>query len=376
MAFKTAEGNWRALVRVNGRRLSRTFRLKVRAEDWERSVKDGEPIATVKRNVPTLAEFYETWVRDFGQVELADSTLKSVGQLAIKQLLPRVRNIPMNAICREDCLRIRAELGRELSAAYANNVLNIARRLFKIAVQNRVIVENPWTGIKRLKVPPRQVSYWTIEERDTALAYLAGHDPDFGELVTVAVHTGLRWGELYALDRGAIDLRQALLTICANYRPSVKRKVPQTKTGRIETVPLNKAAWQVLSSRAAWPTDKPVFDPKLLEAARYRMAAVAKATGVRLIRFHDLRHTFASNLREAGVDISTVQELMRHRSIAMTMIYAHIGAKNLSSAAEKLCGTGMAPEAPKSPSRKSKPLVLPSGNGHGPIVKWRPSKAS
>jgi integrase len=359
MAFRTPAGTWRVIVRVKGRRICRNFRTKVRADAWAQRVKaGGDPEPRPQTRVPTLDEFFDSWERSYAQVELADSTAAGASFLAKKHLLPKLGRFPLDAIDRDACLEFRAALNKTLAPSYANNVLNLARRLFKVAAQTKVIAENPWDGVRRLKVPEQAFSFWTLAERDRALAWLAEHDPAFGELVTVAVHTGLRWGELYALERRHIDLDQARLTVTANYRPGPKTRVEQTKTGKIGFVPLNDAALSVLSQRANHDPSQTAFDPKLLRVARYRLLAVAKGAGVKPIRFHDLRHTFASNLRMTGVSLETVRDLMRHTSITMTLRYAHLGADDLALAAAKLCDKPVTEPAPKGPlARVGRPVL-------------------
>jgi integrase len=71
---------------------------------------------------------------------------------------------------------------------------------------------------------------------------------------------------------------------------------------------------------------------------RWFLDAVREAK-IEDFKWHDLRHTFASRLVMAGVDIRTVQELMGHKSITMTMRYAHLSPKHRTEALEKLCGS-------------------------------------
>ncbi len=71
-----------------------------------------------------------------------------------------------------------------------------------------------------------------------------------------------------------------------------------------------------------------------------------KAAGLKDFTWHCLRHTFASRLVMAGVDLRTVQELMGHKTIQMTVRYAHLAPKHQLAAVQRLCDTGAALAAP------------------------------
>ena len=84
----------------------------------------------------------------------------------------------------------------------------------------------------------------------------------------------------------------------------------------------NWVFWRRKGQRIKWPL--------------YAYYKVIKAAGIRRLRLHDLRHSFASHLVMSGVDLSTVQELMGHKSISMTQVYAHLTPEHKAHAVEKL----------------------------------------
>jgi integrase len=112
--------------------------------------------------------------------------------------------------------------------------------------------------------------------------------------------------------------------------------------GQTRHVPLNSEAAQVLQAwkPAALESDWCVFGGSNLTtplvAIKKRWAAVVKAAKITGFRFHDLRHTFASELVMAGVDLNTVRELLGHKSIAMTLRYAHLAPEHKAAAVETL----------------------------------------
>src|SRR5206468_8281315 len=92
----------------------------------------------------------------------------------------------------------------------------------------------------------------------------------------------------------------------------------------------------------AWPWGEAVSDTTLYHAFRRACAAA----GIADCTWHTLRHTFASHLVMAGVDLRTVQELLGHMTLEMTLRYSHLAPAHKASAVEKLTAALAAPEAP------------------------------
>lgn len=152
-------------------------------------------------------------------------------------------------------------------------------------------------------------------------------------VVTLALHTGLRRGEIFALRWADVDLERAILTVRGD----------GAKSDTTRHVPLNATAVSTLTAwRGPGPRPQPaalVFpaaDGGPLEDIKGAWLALVKAAGVEGFRFHDLRHTFASRLVVAGVDLNTVRELLGHRDIKMTLRYAHLAPEVKAAAVAKL----------------------------------------
>lgn len=154
-------------------------------------------------------------------------------------------------------------------------------------------------------------------------------------LVLLALNTGLRRGELLQLRWRDLDLHRKMLTV----------RGEGAKTGQTRHVPLNSEATRVMK---AWrptvvDTDSCVFsgtkDEKPIVAVKKAWRGALKAAKVTSFRFHDLRHTFASKLVMAGIDLNTVRELLGHKSIAMTLRYAHLAPEHKAAAVEALVST-------------------------------------
>lgn len=151
-------------------------------------------------------------------------------------------------------------------------------------------------------------------------------------LVLVALNTGLRRGELLALEWRSVNLTGKLLTVEAG----------NAKSSKARHVPLNAEALDVLKRWRKQSTGTLVFPGAEGERMGHvnsswdTLTSAAKLTN---FRFHDLRHDFASKLVMAGVDLNTVRELLGHADLKMTLRYAHLAPQKLAAAVALLGAT-------------------------------------
>ncbi|MCC2643967.1 MAG: putative Integrase [Nitrospira sp.] len=143
------------------------------------------------------------------------------------------------------------------------------------------------------------------------------------ELVTFAIHTGMRRGEILALTWAGVDFTRRTVTVF------------QSKNGERRTMPVNQTVLDLLAQKRAQRSGA----TKILEQdfvfvsqsctpidssnLRRRFVSSLKAAQITDFHFHDLRHTFATRLVQAGVDLYKVQRLLGHKSPSMTQRYAH-----------------------------------------------------
>jgi integrase len=172
-----------------------------------------------------------------------------------------------------------------------------------------------------------------------ALVAAAASEQD-GALYLTAAQTGLRLGELLALRWGDVDFGGAKVHVRRSFSYGVETA---PKSGRVRTVPLAPAVAQALASLGLrghfTDRDDLVFATETggrLDAwtLRRRYGAAVKRAGLRRLRFHDLRHSFGSNLAAAGFSIVDIQAFMGHADIGTTMIYMH--AKQRGDEAQRL----------------------------------------
>ena len=162
--------------------------------------------------------------------------------------------------------------------------------------------------------------------------------PSDYRLVRFAILTGLRREEQFKLEWSNIDLKNKVLTI------------PRSKHGGTRHVPLSDEALEILKAirtetrvMSAWcfPSQNPAtpIDPQNFYNRSY-VPALRKAN-IPDMTWHDLRHTCASRLVMAGVDLRTVQEILGHKTLAMTQRYSHLSADHLSEAVNRISNGGI-----------------------------------
>ena len=221
-----------------------------------------------------------------------------------------------------------------LKPASINRRLACLRHMLSKAVEWKVLADNPCRGVTQLKENNRRLRYLTVEECRALLE--ACPSLTLNQVVELALNTGMRKSELLHLEWDHVNLRQGFLEIL------------DQKNGEYDTIPLNERALEILRSIprrldskyvfAGETPDKPFYDLK-----RQFEKATSKAN-LQGVTFHILRHTAASHLVMAGVDIATVREILRHKSIEMTLRYAHLSPDHKRSAVEAL-GSALVGEA-------------------------------
>lgn len=183
--------------------------------------------------------------------------------------------------------------------------------------------------LPRVKVPDQEWDFFTAEESAKLLA--AAVDPEERALFLFALHTGARFGEQRAIAWGDIDWKSKLVLIRRSMPHNTSEAGP-TKSGRERRVPMTTTLHDTLKSVRDLQHLKGglIFGrrrdgkPLTLYAVRERLDRACRKAGLREIRWHDLRHSFASQLVSAGVPMRQVQEWLGHSTILMTMRYAHL----------------------------------------------------
>jgi integrase len=272
-----------------------------------------------------LSEKYLTWING------RQKSAKTKGYI-IRQLINIFGNLPLRRFNTVIVEQLQTDLmSRGLKNSSCNKVLNILKHMFTKAVEWEMVESETLKRIRKVKLlrdDGKRLRYLSTEE---CQALINNCDPHLKPIVTTALNTGMRKGEILNLKWDNVDLRHGFILLDV------------TKNGERREVPLNdtlRITLQGITRRLDVPyvfydhiTGKPYQDVK-----RSFKTALRKA-GIRDFHFHDLRHTFASHLVMAGVDITTVKELLGHKTLTMTLRYAHLAPSHMAKAVEILDNT-------------------------------------
>jgi integrase len=223
---------------------------------------------------------------------------------AMRATFGHVRLSDISPLALERYKRQRKEDG--VSKATINRELAFLKNLFTKAIEWGKAVENPVKRVRLYREQNGRTRYLTEDEEARLLAVCS---PQLRPLVITALHTGFRASELRSLTWDDVDVRRRMITVRADY----------AKNGEARSVPMNQLLTDTLKSvKLANYQGERVFCNR--EGTPYRSfrsafeRAVRKAE-IKDFTFHDLRHTFASRLVMAGVDLPTVKELLGHREL-------------------------------------------------------------
>ena len=255
------------------------------------------------------------------------------------------------------------KLKEGLKPATLNSAIGRLKAVFSKAVEDDIIEKSPLLKLKPLKNDSDPIVRYLTPEEDVRLKQAllardqkskdrrASHNkwlternlplvPDnsndtYGDylhpMVMLALHTGMRRGELFKLEWQQVNLMTRTVTVtAANAKSRKLRHIPMNKSALIALTEWQK---QTTSTGLVFPNPK---TGRALTDIKKSWRNLLKAAKVEGFRFHDCRHTFASRLVMGGVDLYTVKELMGHSSIEMTGKYAHLAPEKLLEAVGRI----------------------------------------
>lgn len=303
-----------------------------------------------------FSEFAARWLKDYAAIQTKPSTYETYRLIIGKRFNPVFGHLPLSQITTHRIESFLASSIREqgLAPKTANNGFILLSTMLKHARRWGYLRQNPAEGIKRLSVAPRETDFLTPEEIKLLLQH---SDEPYRTLFLTAILTGMRQGELLGLQWGDVDFVQN--------RIQVKRSL--WWRCREDMKNLEESTWVFVTPKSHYSRRSIVMSPRLREALelhkingpvsahdlvfcnrsggplepRYVVKhqffpALARA-GLRRIRFHDLRHTFATLLIHQGENVKFIQNQMGHASITTTMnVYGHLMPETHKEAGAKL----------------------------------------
>lgn len=248
-------------------------------------------------------------------------------RVARKHISPFFGHRIMANIHREE---IDAWLGEMLNAGLArascNRFLAVLKAIFGAALERKLVLHSPCADIASFKIYARRERYLNSREAALLMSYLSGSTQPQAYALRLLLLTGARKSEILQARWEDVDLEKGILL------------VPISKSGRPRPIFLSGAAREVIRiipATSSWLFPAPRRDKPLSDIYLFWNETRQKL-GLADVRIHDLRHTFASLLVNAGHSLYEVQTLLGHSDPRTTMRYAHLGTESLISAAESI----------------------------------------
>jgi integrase len=210
----------------------------------------------------------------------------------------------------------------EISPASVNRELACLKHMFNKAIEWDKMDSNPGKKVKLLRENNVRLRYLSSEEATMLFENCADH---LKPIVLTALYTGMRKSEILKLKWEDVDLNQRIIF------------VRYTKNNQVREIPINNLLTDVLKSiKFKSPYVFCNENGRPYANVRKSFASALRKACIEDFRFHDLRHTFASHLVMSGVDLMTVKELLGHKTIKMTLRYAHLSLSHKRRAIEAL----------------------------------------
>jgi len=212
----------------------------------------------------------------------------------------------------------------KVGPATVNRELACLKHMYSKAIEWGYVKENPAKGVKLLKEPPGRLRYLSPEEVGSLLDSCLDH---LCPIVLTAVNTGMRRSEILNLRWADVDLSNRKITVV------------NTKNNESRVIPINQTLCEEFLELIKQVKGEYVFsdkDGRPYGDIKKSFVSALKEANIKDFRFHDLRHTFGSHLVMQGADLRTVQQILGHKDIKMTMRYAHLSPEYVQKAVEKL----------------------------------------
>ncbi len=316
----------------------------------------------------TLEQWLNKWLEVYSKPNTKQSTFISYEGYVRGHIIPKIGKLKLtqiNAEILQDFFNSEYENGRlDGKGGVSEKTLRNMRNMFHYALQqacdNNLIQKNYVEQVKLPKVPQKEMRVLDDYEQFQLCTELNKTDERFGIGVYLALHTGMRIGEIcvlhwddvdISLDGGVVRVRRTLGRLMKYPDRSGKTKEGEASTEIVETppksqksvrdIPIDESVCEVLReyrnkifterAKCAEVYDKTGYvvcteigthiEPKTLSDTYGR---ILKDVGIKDANFHSLRHTFATNAIKLGIDPKTVSELLGHADVSVTLNrYAH-----------------------------------------------------
>ncbi len=339
MTVFKAGTTWRVDVYYKGRKVKSKsgFKNKRDAKKWHDinvgllSVQDHDEVQ--------IKEFkFEDLLLRFSKIHM--STIRPGTQRRYQvdidyRIAPFFQNRKLNSITQSMVEDFKISVMEEMSVKSANNCLGLLKTIFRKGVEWRMMKLNPSQGVKLQKVPQQKYNWWDNEEDIVRFLAMAKECPYY-LAYRLALDLGLRLGEIIGLSKSDVNLNLCQVHIHRQWLDKEKKYGP-TKHGRERFIrfPKESELYQLFKETFSKNRGNQIIfltkNGNRLGARKlsgYFFQKIIEKSGVPKIRFHDLRHTFASWFMIRTDCIWDLKSILGHSDIQTTQRYAHLSMKH------------------------------------------------
>ena len=281
------------------------------------------------------AETFEEWTVEWlseVQDDVKPSTFASYYYKITKYILPSMKDIPLNQLSVDNGKSLLRELQKNLTKSTIQVIFRIVNKCLNHAIKCGKILSNPFSGLKLPRSKNRKVRALTLSEQKRVMDIAAEEKKGYGIPTLLALHSGLRIGEIAALKWSDIDFETNLIHVNQTYQ-RISTLDASKKTQLILTDSKTEASERVVpisptlkknllehqkrsKGSFVFSTNGQPCEPRLLT---YHFHRIRMKANLKNVHFHQLRHTFATRCLEANKDVSSVSALLGHASTQMTL---------------------------------------------------------
>ena len=350
---KRKDGRWEGRYTVGhdpetGKAIIKNVLGKTQAEVKEKlkkAIEENVGIDYGKAKTYTVGSWLEAWMENYAKVKLRPSTFKTSQDFLKNHIKPQIGGIPLADLTSLDLQRFykhlldggrvdRIEAKKKPKGLAPKTVRNIHQMIgsaYNLALEQRLVTKNPTQGCALPKAEHKEMQTLPIEQLTSFLR--EAKDSGVFALYYIDLTTGLRRGELLGLKWSDIDLGKGDLRVQRQIGRIDGKiiEMPLKTKKAYRTLPLSADAIDVLmqqrrkTGNSEWVFPSPTGGPMSPDSVLHMLQRVLKRAGLPRIRFHDLRHTFATMALQNGVDVKTVSSMLGHYSAGFTLdTYAHV----------------------------------------------------
>lgn len=268
---------------------------------------------------------------EYSKANKAKSSYERDVTIIQKRMVPLWGDERLDRITSKMIEDYKVKLIEDVVASTVNREINTIKNLFRKAVEWGYLKESAPTTAMWMKTSTGSFRFLSREEADLLLeAARQSGTQHLYPILAVALHTGMRRGEILRLRWDDVDFKKQRILV-------VSREDGHTKNYESRSVPMSRFVIDALRKHPRCLDSPYVFcgvDGRPFHDVNTSFGKAVLRAGIPHVRFHDLRHTFASWLVMSRVGIRTVQELLGHKDIRMTMRYSHLAPDHMRRAVQ------------------------------------------